>query len=503
MAHLPRTIGNGVELIPVQPSVSAPHSLLPAAIGESSLASHEERLHGFADDNADPDSAPEHQQVKAPVVFRVAGDDEFLRWDLMIVFPSRGTIAGIRRSESAAQQDALRNTKREEVLTALKGAGLLFKLFYNFGRDAICCKLSATVARLRIEAVRTGYLMQLPEENPFNGAWCEYTNDARLTELLPQRHTDPKHHRSSIFRQLDRIRLIEQIIGAKTAHGGANLDLNRLVHDRFIIAHYALHDRQKLNELQTNWASWSQVFSDPPLDTVKNYFGETIGLYFAWLHCYTQSLAPLAAMAVALYAYQEVTLDYDNIFVPIFALLTSIWASFFLRRWQRENMRLTVHWGTRDFERAEVPRPQFWGDMRLNPINGRLNVWFSPMRRALRVCFSQAVITLLLVVYFFAILYPSSMRIISFSLIPNSALISLQAVVCISLVGVMALKVSIAGTSGASIISGVVNGVIILVLNAVYKRIAMALNDFENHRTHTEYEDQLIIKTFLFQARVR
>jgi hypothetical protein len=253
------------------------------------LASHEERLHGFAEDASDPNAAPpDEQHTDSPVGFRVADDNEFLRWDIMIVFPSRGTIPGIRRSQGAAEQDALRNAKREEVLTALKGAGLLYKLFYNFGRDAICCKLSATVARLRIEAMRTGYLMQLPEENPYNGAWCEYTNDPRLIDLLPQRHSDPKRKRSSIFRQLDRIRLIEQIIGAKTAHGGANLDLNKLVHDRFIIAHYALHDRQKLNELQAKWASWSEMLSDPPLHTVKNYFGETIGLYFAWLECYTQ-----------------------------------------------------------------------------------------------------------------------------------------------------------------------------------------------------------------------
>ena len=36
-------------------------------------------------------------------------------------------------------------------------------------------------------------------------------------------------------------------------------------------------------------------------------------------------------------------------------------------------------------------------------------------------------------------------------------------------------------------------------MNIVYFKIAKWLNDKENHRTETEHEDQLIIKTFLFQ----
>jgi hypothetical protein len=38
------------------------------------------------------------------------------------------------------------------------------------------------------------------------------------------------------------------------------------------------------------------------------------------------------------------------------------------------------------------------------------------------------------------------------------------------------------------------------VTNAVYQSLALYLNDLENHRTETEYEDYLIAKTFLFQV---
>lgn len=36
-------------------------------------------------------------------------------------------------------------------------------------------------------------------------------------------------------------------------------------------------------------------------------------------------------------------------------------------------------------------------------------------------------------------------------------------------------------------------------LNAIYGSVAIALNDYENHRTDTQYEDALIAKTFIFQ----
>ena len=46
------------------------------------------------------------------------------------------------------------------------------------------------------------------------------------------------------------------------------------------------------------------------------------------------------------------------------------------------------------------------------------------------------------------------------------------------------------------------NAVQIQAMNALYSVVARTLNDRENHRTDTQYEDALIGKTFLFQVRV-
>ena len=48
-------------------------------------------------------------------------------------------------------------------------------------------------------------------------------------------------------------------------------------------------------------------------------------------------------------------------------------------------------------------------------------------------------------------------------------------------------------------IGGGLNAAFIVLMNSVYASLAGRLNEWENHRTETEYQDALIIKTFVFQ----
>lgn len=54
-------------------------------------------------------------------------------------------------------------------------------------------------------------------------------------------------------------------------------------------------------------------------------------------------------------------------------------------------------------------------------------------------------------------------------------------------------------SNSSSIIASLVNAIQIQILNVVYFYAAIMLNDYENHRTDTQYEDALISKTFVFQ----
>uniref|UniRef100_A0AAX7UEW2 Anoctamin n=1 Tax=Astatotilapia calliptera TaxID=8154 RepID=A0AAX7UEW2_ASTCA len=64
--------------------------------------------------------------------------------------------------------------------------------------------------------------------------------------------------------------------------------------------------------LYEQWASYSVFYKYQPIGLIRKYFGEKIGLYFAWLGVYTQMLIPAAIIGVIVFLYGCATVD-DNI----------------------------------------------------------------------------------------------------------------------------------------------------------------------------------------------
>ncbi|XP_036033852.1 LOW QUALITY PROTEIN: anoctamin-1 [Onychomys torridus] len=69
------------------------------------------------------------------------------------------------------------------------------------------------------------------------------------------------------------------------------------------------NDRKLLYE---EWASYGVFYKYQPIDLVRKYFGEKVGLYFAWLGAYTQMLIPASIVGVIVFLYGCATMD-ENI----------------------------------------------------------------------------------------------------------------------------------------------------------------------------------------------
>jgi hypothetical protein len=101
-------------------------------------------------------------------------------------------------------------------------------------------------------------------------------------------------------------------------------------------------------------------------DDIRNYFGEKIAFYFAFLEFYTNSLIVPAIIGILQFLF----LNEMNIFCAVFNML---WITIFLKRWKRKSNELAYQWGTIGDVLLEGPRPTFRGkSMQIDPITKHL-----------------------------------------------------------------------------------------------------------------------------------
>ncbi|XP_063897375.1 anoctamin-8 isoform X2 [Helicoverpa armigera] len=235
---------------------------------------------------------------------------------------------------------------------------------------------------------------------------------------------------------------------------------------------FPLHERTALENLRRKWVK--TLFSPQPIDEISEYFGVKIAMYFAWLGHYTQSLTVPAVVGFIFWIWLGTANDnWKDIAYVLFSLFNVLWACVYLETWKRYSNVLAYKWGTLD-QRDELlvePRPLFQGEMSTSSVTGRPEpVYAAWRRRVWRHCVSFPLMCVCLsvaAVATFALLRAQDWwetNIIYFTWIPRALL-----------------------------------AIIIAVEEEVYARIARWLNDKENYRLETKYENHLIVKIALFQ----
>uniref|UniRef100_A0A3B4FQB9 Anoctamin n=1 Tax=Pundamilia nyererei TaxID=303518 RepID=A0A3B4FQB9_9CICH len=154
--------------------------------------------------------------------------------------------------------------------------------------------------------------------------------------------------------------------------------------------------------LHEEWANYGVMHKYQPVDLIRKYFGEQIGLYFAWLGVYTQLLIPPSVLGIIVFLYGILTVDtnvpsqetcndslnitmcplcdgvcdywrlssvcslarasylFDNGATVLFAIFMSLWAAWFLEHWKRRQMYLKHTWDLTSLEDEEEElRPEY------------------------------------------------------------------------------------------------------------------------------------------------
>uniref|UniRef100_A0A8C9YE67 Anoctamin n=1 Tax=Sander lucioperca TaxID=283035 RepID=A0A8C9YE67_SANLU len=294
--------------------------------------------------------------------------------------------------------------------------------------------------------------------------------------------------------------------------------------------------------LYKHWASFLCFYKEQPLNLIRKYYGEKIGIYFAWLGFYTEMLFFAAVMGLICFTYGVLSYDdnltmckeicdpdiggnivmcplcdrkcpfwklnstclsswqshlFDNEGTVFFAIFMGIWVTLFLEFWKRRQARLEYEWDLVDFEEEQQQlqiRPEFeirCTNRRLNKITKEMEPYLPVTSKCARFCLSAAT-----VIFWISLIVACIIGVIAYRLAVYAAFASIikDPLRNIQLVGRF-----ITPQLATSVTASCINFVIIMILNFFYERVAIWITDMEIPKTHLEYENRLTMKMFLFQ----
>ncbi|XP_064864431.1 anoctamin-6-like isoform X2 [Oncorhynchus nerka] len=317
-------------------------------------------------------------------------------------------------------------------------------------------------------------------------------------------------------------------------------------------AAYPLHDcrfnvRSKEDEcpnerylLYNEWAHPKSFYKMQPLDLIRKYYGEKIGIYFAWLGFYTAMLALAAIVGLGCFIYGYTTQEtstwskevcdpliggnivmcpqcdkectywrlnstcesskklciFDNYGTLVFAVFMAIWVTVFLEFWKRYQAELEYEWDTVEFlEQEEQPRPEYEAKCnheRINPVTrAKEKVPYTACGRCIRVSLGIGT-----VLFWIVLILASVVAIIVYRL---AVFFSFSTRLQSDLKELEPFKEYVTAQMATSVTASIISFVVIMVLNILYERVAIWITDFELPRTKTDYENSLTLKMFLFQ----
>ncbi|XP_069034031.1 anoctamin-1a isoform X2 [Embiotoca jacksoni] len=291
---------------------------------------------------------------------------------------------------------------------------------------------------------------------------------------------------------------------------------------------YPLHDL-----LYEEWASYSVFYKYQPIGLIRKYFGEKVGLYFAWLGVYTQMLIPAAIIGVIVFLYGCVTVDdnipsmeicdprnnitmcplcdracsywklvtacgtarashlFDNPATVFFSIFMALWAVLFMEHWKRRQMRLNYVWDLTGFGEEEEDHNRAEYEFRVMQKTMKQEHSTLKDEKVKLTCTDR------LPAYLTTVVMMCFMITVTFAIVFGVILyrISIKAALHMSNYPVARSNIrATVKTTGA-----IINLIVIIILDEIYAAIARWLTALEVPKTDKSFEERLIFKTFILK----
>ncbi|XP_050306991.1 anoctamin-10 [Anthonomus grandis grandis] len=227
---------------------------------------------------------------------------------------------------------------------------------------------------------------------------------------------------------------------------------------------YPVHDEEQLNKLAGSW--YMPRFFRQPIEDIKDYFGESIALYFSFLESYTIALTVPALLGLCGTIFSET--------VPFFCVFNVIWVTTFLELWRRKSNELAYKWGTIGMTSMDEPRPGFKGVMGIDAVTGKVcpqSPRFMTYVKMYGVSLPVVIICMILAYYFMLFSFWAEDYLKQMNE-PDSYLI---------------------------MVPSNVYSIMVVIISEYFKVFATYLTEWENHRTQSQFERHRVTKLVLFE----
>ena len=192
------------------------------------------------------------------------------------------------------------------------------------------------------------------------------------------------------------------------------LTVHDLLHKQYISSYFVLHDgplsdpnSQSLRMLLRAWTK-GRLTLPMPLHTIRDYFGETVAFYFAFIEYYTEWLRYAAVIGVGALIYGiisavtagKLTALFDNEGSVVFSIALVTWSLLFLKFWKRRVNFLCFAWDLDNFDENTVVRPQWVPTHeRISDITGEIEeyepFWRQNIRTTITLVFMVLIVLFL------------------------------------------------------------------------------------------------------------
>nr|XP_014352836.1 PREDICTED: anoctamin-6 [Latimeria chalumnae] len=328
--------------------------------------------------------------------------------------------------------------------------------------------------------------------------------------------------------------------------------INKLLDSGIYKAAYPLHDcrfNQKSEEkgyvnerylLYREWAHPRSFYKLQPLDLVRKYYGEKVGIYFAWLGFYTKMLTLAAVVGLGCFFFGLFTRDsstwrievcdpniggniimcpqcdklcnywrlnitcesskklciFDNFGTLVFAVFMAIWVTLFLEFWKRRQAELEYEWDTIEFLEQEEPVRAEYEAKCTMVVKNRItqteeHVPYTTCGKCVRLTLCSTA-----VLFWILLIIASVVAIIVYRL---SVFFAFSSSLPRNVKEFEPIKDYLTPQMATSVTASIISVIIIIILNMLYVKVAIMITDFELPRTQSEYENSLTLKMFLFQ----